>query len=167
MCDSLRPSRRASFPSLGNTRRCACRFAPCGPARLTAGLGFVSRSPLPAQIRLETTRVSQGSWRTPIVSLPCSQTPAGPTHQALRCVDTAPVQRTTKATQRFGNFGAQSHGFDNWLSTLRPVGCPHRTQDSLPAAGQALPGGIGCPQGSNERFPNSLFPLSQASWRRR
>jgi len=27
------------------------------------------------------------------------------------------------------------------------------TQDSLPAAGQALPGGIGYPQGSIERFP--------------
>ena len=29
---------------------------------------------------------------------------------------------------------------------------PAATQDSLPAAGPALPGGIGYPQGSDERF---------------
>ena len=51
------------------------------------------------------------------------------------------------------------------LSTLRPAGCPNRTQDSFPAAGHALPGGIGYPQGSNERFQSCflhLIPLSQA-----
>jgi hypothetical protein len=30
----------------------------------------------------------------------------------------------------------------NWLSTLRRTGCPATTQDSLPAAGQALPDGL-------------------------
>ena len=35
-----------------------------------------------------------------------------------------------------------------WLSTLRRGGCPSTTQDSLPAAGPALPDGIGYPQGS-------------------
>ena len=40
---------------------------------------------------------------------------------------------------------------------------PDPTQDSLPVAGPACPGGIGYPQGSNERFPSSrLFLLSQA-----
>jgi hypothetical protein len=63
------------------------------------------------------------------------------------------------------------------LSTLRPAGCPDRTQDSFPAAGHALPGGISYPQGSNERFQSCflhLIPLSQAlpgatkmpSWKR-
>ena len=42
------------------------------------------------------------------------------------------------------------------------AGCPGTTQDSLPAAGQALPGGVRYPQGSNERFPRyNLFLLSQ------
>ena len=37
---------------------------------------------------------------------------------------------------------------------------PAPTQDSLPAAGPALPDGIGYPQGFNERFPSSrLFLL--------
>ena len=40
---------------------------------------------------------------------------------------------------------------------------PATTQDSLPAAGPALPDGIGYPQGSNKRFPSSrLFLLFQA-----
>jgi len=47
MCDSRCPSHRASFPSLGDTRRRACRFAPGGPERMTAGLEYVIRSPTP------------------------------------------------------------------------------------------------------------------------
>jgi hypothetical protein len=56
------------------------------------------------------------------------------------------------------------------LFTLRPVGYPHRTQNSLPAAGQALPGGIEYPQGSDERFLScnryirSSFP--KLAWRK-
>jgi hypothetical protein len=78
MCDSRRPSHRASFPSLGDTRRRACRFAPCGPERTTAGPGLVIRSPLP----------DKDAWRrsgppkflgNPDVPAPCSQTPARPT----------------------------------------------------------------------------------------
>ena len=38
------------------------------------------------------------------------------------------------------------------LSTLRREGLPSATRDSLPAAGPALPDGIGYPQGFNERF---------------
>jgi hypothetical protein len=38
------------------------------------------------------------------------------------------------------------------LSTLRREGRPSATQDSLPAAGPALPDGIGYPQGSDKRF---------------
>jgi len=37
------------------------------------------------------------SWGTPIVLLPCSPTPAGPTHQAMQCVGAAPDLSTTKA----------------------------------------------------------------------
>src|SRR3954463_15564455 len=51
------------------------------------------------------------------------------------------------------------------LSTLRSAGYPNTTQDSLPAAGQALPDGAGYPRGSNERFPLMASPLPQLSWR--
>ena len=56
----------------------------------------------------------------------------------------------------------------NSLSTLRGAGYPYPTQDSLPAAGQALPDGTFTRKGSAERFPSQLlidFPLSRASWR--
>jgi hypothetical protein len=51
------------------------------------------------------------------------------------------------------------------LSTLRREGRPSTTQDSLPAAGPALPGGIGYPQGSNKRFHIGMILLFRASWR--
>ena len=37
------------------------------------------------------------SWGTPIVLLPCSPTPVGPTHQAMQCVGAAPAVSTAKA----------------------------------------------------------------------
>ena len=37
------------------------------------------------------------SWGTPIVLLPCSPTPVGPTHQAIQCVGAAPAVSTAKA----------------------------------------------------------------------
>ena len=52
-----------------------------------------------------------------------------------------------------------------WLSTLRRGGLPPTTQDSLPAAGPALPDGIGYPQGSDKRF-HIAFLLFRASWRK-
>ena len=70
MCDSLGPSHRASLPSLGDTRRCVGAFAPSGPERPTAGQGFVIRSPPPDSFRLETLRVSQGSWGIPLCLCP-------------------------------------------------------------------------------------------------
>ena len=37
------------------------------------------------------------SWGTPIVLLPCSSTPVGPTHQAMQCIGVAPAVSTAKA----------------------------------------------------------------------
>src|SRR6476619_5173957 len=42
---------------------------------------------------------------------------------------------------------------------------PATTQDSLPAAGPALPDGIGYPQGSDKRFHITIL-LSRTSWRK-
>jgi hypothetical protein len=49
------------------------------------------------------------------------------------------------------------------LSTLRRVGYPTTTQDSLPGVGQTLLSRLGYPQGFIERFLSVLIPLSQAS----
>ena len=59
MCDFLPPSRRASLPSLGATRRCVPSFCSSGPRTRDPRPGVQLRSPLPDLIRLEMVRTSQ------------------------------------------------------------------------------------------------------------
>jgi len=47
-----------------------------------------------------------------------------------------------------------------------PDALPRRTQNSLPAAGQALPDGIGYPQGCYERFLTTSSSFHELSWRK-
>ena len=95
------------------------------------------------------------------------KTPAGPPSQAGTGEQARPPHaRTAGAPAMRPNFGAGWAGSGHTLSTLRPVGRPTRTQDSLPAVGQTLPGGLSVPLGSSERFRDCflhLSPLSQAS----
>ena len=134
LCDSLGPWRRASFPSLGATRRCACRFAPCGPGHPTAGLGFVIRSPLPEVIAWRPSGPPK-FLENPPVPLPCSPTPAGPTRQAIR--------RSRHGPRYVHNEGSHDYilsGLNHTALALAVYaswsGSPQRcTQDSLPAVG--------------------------------
>ena len=81
-----------------------------------------------------------------------------------------PLQRLGAAPACVNNGGSRKQRFRgsiarHWdsLFTLRREGHPSTTQNSLPAAGQALPGGIRLPAGLREKFPSSsLFPLSRA-----
>jgi hypothetical protein len=74
-------------------------------------------------------------------------------HQAIRCAGMAPAERTTRAPHdaiflsRLYPRASTLAVYASRCGSLRP------TQDSLPAASQALPGGIGYPQDSIERFP--------------
>ena len=99
----------------------------------------------------------------PLVPTPCSRTPVGPMHaRPLRRLGAAPacVNNGGSRKQRFR--GSIARHWDS-LFTLRREGHPSATQNSLPAAGQALPGGIRLPAGLHEKFPSSsLFPLSRA-----
>ena len=61
----------------------------------------------------------------------------------LRCGGTALILTTRKATAM--NFRGSITRLWHWLSTLCRVGHPTATQDSLPAAGQALPDGLDYP----------------------
>src|SRR5689334_12443701 len=51
-----------------------------------------------------------------------------------------------------------------------PGRSPHRTQDSLPAVGQTLPGGLSVPLGSSERFLRCFLhhfpPFPGLTWRK-
>ena len=54
-----------------------------------------------------------------------------------------------------------------WLSTLRRGSYPPTTQDSLPAAGPALPDGIGYPQGSLRKVSSlELSSFPGLTWRK-
>jgi hypothetical protein len=88
----------------------------------------------------------------PDVCSPCSRTPAGSAPQASSGCRRGPSARSD------GGLAARSliSGLHSRAFTLvvyaSPSGSLPRTQDSLLAAGQALPGGIDHPQGSSERF---------------
>ena len=72
-------------------------------------------------------------------------------HQAIQCADMAPAMSTTKAPTII-QLSRLNHTASGLAVYASPGVLPHKTQNSLPAARQALPGGIGYPQGCAERF---------------
>jgi hypothetical protein len=69
-----------------------------------------------------------------------------------------PSFRQRRLAARNGFRGSMAR-LSSSLSTLRTAGRPDGTQDSFPVAGHALPGGIGYPQGSSERFQSCILHL--------
>ena len=114
---------------------------------------------MPASLRLPRHGDNEPSQvpGPPAPHLPCSPTPAGPSCQAVfRHASAAPALSTAKApTSNF--FQGSITRLLRSLSTLRRQGHPCPAQDSLPAAGYALPDGICYPRGGYERF---LMPIS-------
>ncbi len=161
LCDSLRPSRRAPLPSLGDTLRCACRFAPGGPGRPTAGLGFVVRSPQPESSRREAVRASQVPVQ-PAVPMPCSSTPAGPHAPGHYGAATRPPLCPRRRLPRFIQLSRLNRTALGLAVYASPGALPHKTQNSLPAAGQALPGGDWCPAGLLRKVSDMIVLLSRA-----
>jgi hypothetical protein len=169
--DSLRTfSPRFVCPSLGDTiprRLCSLRS---GPTTAAWGPG---PSGLAVPVRQRLSRWSRRASQVP--GEPCCAYAVffdpGETDSArpLRRVGAAPVSMQAKGSRGYCSRGSIARP-EHWLSTLRRVGLPTATQDSLPAAGQALPGGIGYPQSSNERFPRCIryifSPFPKLSWRK-
>lgn len=97
--DSRRSSRRASFPSLGGTIPCVCLRPPLQPDAGREAWGFRDWHP-PRQLeRMETSGVPR-FLENPDMLLPCSSTPAGPTHQALTMHRRGPRSRNDRGSQR-------------------------------------------------------------------
>ena len=147
---SCRPFRRTSFPSLGDTTP-ALEFRPHrGRALPRAGLlELVTRYLQPGIVQWKRQDLLR-SWGTPcalaLLSDP-GRTGASGQHDASARPPQCPRRRLLH-----GSFRGSITRLRHWLSTLRRPGRPDTTQDSLPAAGQALPDGIVYPQGSNKRF---------------
>ena len=111
LCDSLGPWHHPSLPSRGATRRRVCRFAPSGPEHQTAGRGFVSRFPSPATYAWRPSGPPK-FLENPRVPMPCSSTPAGPTHQAtVQWSRRGPRYVHDEGSHDTLTFEAQSHGF--------------------------------------------------------
>jgi len=137
---SCRPSHRTSLPSLGGTSVALVLFAPrrtSAPPR--PGVGHpVSPAGMVPRKRQDLA----SSWGTPIVRLHMfSPTPAGliaPDHcGAAAWPLVCEQQRLPRKV-----FRRSIAWLSDWLSTLRRVRYLTTTQDSLPAAGKALPDGL-------------------------
>src|SRR5208282_4166267 len=117
-------------------------FAPLGRGRPTGGQGVVG-SGLPIRIYDGNVGVSQVPWK-PWWSLSVLFDPgrigrlSGP---RVSCLTRPPPVSTTKAPSVLYFRGSITRPLTS-LSTLRRMGRPTTTQDSLLAAGPALPGGI-------------------------
>jgi hypothetical protein len=164
-----RPSRVTSLPSLGGTTRAlSLRSHRHGVRRRGPGaFAYSLRLPL-AGSGVETTGPPRflGNPRVRALLFDPGGTET-PGHTAPPCCLPRPQRCRLPQTGYFrGSITQPTHS----LCTLRSAGYPNTTQHSLPAAGQALPGGIGYPLGPNERFQPiiaSPFPrlrLAQAGW---
>lgn len=100
---------------------------------------------------METTR-SPRFLGTPTLHLPCSQTPAGPSMSGHYNMSVLPPPLRQQRLPLLVQFRGSMTRLLQSLSTLRRLGHPSATQDSLLAADHALPGGIGYPQGYSKRF---------------
>jgi hypothetical protein len=93
----------------------------------------------------------------PLVHMPCSSTPEGPLesgHHDSRDAAFRVLDRVGSLIRKFrGSIARPAHS----LSTLRRMGHPIATQDSLPAAGQLCRAGFN-PLGSITRFPVAFWP---------
>src|SRR5208283_2885735 len=164
--DVLRPSRRASLPSLGATRCCACGFAPCGPGRPTAGPGFVHRSLLPVH-GIGRRSGPPRFLGNPCVPTPCSPTPAGPTRQAIRRSRRGPRSDKNEDSHH-EDFGAQSHGLGTRCLRFVPSIAARGRKTRFPLLA-TLRDGLGYPQDSDERFRVASYissPFPRLSWRK-
>ena len=128
---------------------------------------LLTRRLRPGIIRVETSGAPKFPWS---LICPFAHVRATPAGQAFLTIIESPVLPPLIQLRRLRRqyFRGSVAWLPNSLSTLRSAGYPYTTQDSLPAAGQALPDGTFTRRGSDERFLSQLLtdiPLSRASWR--
>jgi hypothetical protein len=150
---SCRPSRRASFPSFGDTTGARAVSLPPSPRATMASLGLVTRYPRPGILPWRRQDLPS-SWGTPIPVCPCSPTPAG------RCV---PDHQGRSRGPREGNDeGADDKDFRGsiaWLPdslpTYHDVGCPSPRKAHFQVPVKLSWTGL-IPAGSQQKVSNSL-----------
>ena len=163
---SCRPSRRTSLPSLGGTSVALVLFAPrrtSAPPR--PGVG----NPVsPAGMSPRRRQDLPSSWGTSIVRLHMfSRLRQDCSHQTITVQQRGPWYVEQQRLPR-KVFRSSIAWLSDWLSTLRSAGYPATTQDSLPAAGQALPDGLSTRRVPTERFQSCFLtshpPFPSFAW---
>ena len=162
------PSRRASLPSLGDTMPAPAALLRCVPECCSApARTLVCRRPSGSPV-METTS-SPRFLGHPLRICPALRPRPGCHAKPFRHSSAAPADLTTKAPAiKF--LSRLNHTASAVAVYASPGGRPRQTQDSLPAADYALPGGIGYPQGGYERFlmlVSHLPPPPGLAWRDR
>src|SRR5437870_1558274 len=89
------PSRRAWLCFAWRYHDVRLSFAPAGPARVTDRPGV--RDPVSNRNGIVESTGRPKFLGSLLAPMPCSSTPAGPAHQAVRCADAAPGLSTPKA----------------------------------------------------------------------
>jgi hypothetical protein len=164
------PSRRTSFPSLGDTRDVPRASLPSDP-EVPAGRAWSLGSALPLPMLSRETTGFPTFLRNPPVHLPCSPTPVGPTPPGRRGdADAALATSTAKAPAR--KLSRLNHTASAPAVYASPgFLCP--TQDSLRLPARLYRAGFE-PAGSAERFLNVSYIsspslkhglLGRPSWR--
>jgi hypothetical protein len=163
---SCRSFRRASLPSLGGTSACTRFFAPrrtSAPPRPGVGNPV---SPT-GNIAEETTGSPKFLENPDCPFAHVQSTPVGlltPDHcGAATWPLVCEKQRLPRKV-----FRRSIAWLSDWLSTLRGVSHPNPTQDSLPAAGQALPDGLYTRKVPTKGFkvlPYISFSFPKLPWR--
>ena len=128
------------LPSLGDTRPCACLRLSLAARRRPRAWGFWDWQPHANLCGRETT----GPLRflgNPDVLMPCSWTPAGLQRQALRRLQHGPRGGEGEGSHDEA-FRGSIAGPRHALSTLRRLGYPKTTQDSLLGARPASQAGL-------------------------
>jgi hypothetical protein len=163
---SCRPSRRTSLPSFGGTSRVHSFYSLLSGRVRRRGLELVTRYLRPGY-RGGDGRISQVPGEPPLSVCHVQSTPAG-----LRTPDrySAAAWPLVWEKQRLPRkvFRRSIAWLSVSLSTLRRAGYPASTQDSLPAVGQTLLGGLspaGLQRKVSECCLTSRPPFPSFAWR--
>ena len=169
--DFLRPSRRTSLV-VWRYQMVRPHFRSHQPETLAAGPEFIHPVSATGSKHLETTG-SPKFLGNPSVSMPCSPTPAGPTHQAMtmRRRGPHPVPNSEGSLRRATFRGSMTRPGHS-LSTLRPDGRPPGRKTRFPLSATLYGTGLATRRVPTKGFENasyipSSFPrLCLAQWQR-
>jgi len=151
---SCRPSRRTSFPSLGDTTGTLAFRSRHGRVLPRRAWGWSPGSPSRDFFHGDD-RISYVPGEPLLCSCPALRPRQDRRIRPCNASARPPICPPRRLLHSY--FRGSITRLRHWLSTLRRPGRPDTTQDSLPAAGQALPDGLDYPQGSSKRFQTHIM----------